>query len=121
MIKWIHHLFTPHCQNCREEKELTLVCKSCNVLSTLLEQERFTNKKLLDQIIELSTPRVETVHQVSVDDKDLRPKVTPWRVKQQALEAEDRKKAEILKKLEVEKMENKIGIVSESEEEINAG
>lgn len=119
MFKWLHHLFNPHCPDCRLEKE----CNTCDTLRSILEQERFEKKQLLEQLMNLTKPEV-IIHESSEGEKKpIRPSYTPWRVKQQLLEQEDRAKAKILKekeeeskisiaipKVSVEKLEEEIGI-----------
>lgn len=102
MFKWLHHLFNPHCPDCIR------VCDSCETLRSLLNIEKNEKQKLLDIIIERNTPKE---HEVPPEVKleDITQRHIPWRVRQQALEAEDRAKARILKQ-RTEELEQEIGI-----------
>jgi hypothetical protein len=104
MIKWLHHLLNPHCQECRLERE----CASCETLRILLEQERHEKSQLLKMIIELNKPPTDAPMNTE-ELGPIRPKLMPWRVRQQYLEEEDRKKAQILREKTAE-LEKETGI-----------
>lgn len=98
--EFFHHLFTAHCPQCEHEKD----CKSCETLRELLTEERFTNKRLLDKIIELTQPKVVTERDTppAIEYKPIGGKHVSWKVKQAALEEEDRAKARLLDKMRLE-------------------
>jgi len=106
-IKWIHHLFNPHCSECAHEKE----CKTCETLRQLLETEKFEKKQLLEYF---AYPKKE-VESIQIEPISPKAQSIPWRVRQQMLEAEDREKAKILSRNT--ELEKELGI----EEEVNAG
>lgn len=90
MFNFFHRMMNPHCPQCIAERE----CKNCDTLRSLLEQERFEKNKLLESI--LQKPVSEPSAPIS-ELEEVRPKFTPWRVRQQLLEQEDRAKAKILR------------------------
>lgn len=92
MIKWLHHLFNPHCAECRAEHE----CQNCNTLRQLLEVEKREKKELLEKLFPIEQKPVEPTE----THKPLRSIAIPWRVKQQMLEQEDANRARVLKQLE---------------------
>lgn len=95
-------------------------CHSCETLQMQLSLKNEENKKLLDTILEMNRPKVE----IPVEHKSvipILPKNIPWSVRQQMIEAEDRKAAQIIqernRKLaeqvvdeEVEKLEKELEI-----------
>lgn len=106
-IKWIHHLFNPHCIECAHEKE----CKSCIVLQEQLATVRFENKQLLEMLL----PKKEVAPAIVEEElKPIKPRHIPWAVKQQLLEQQDRDKARILKKLDEERKD-----ISQLEKELS--
>jgi hypothetical protein len=96
--EWLHHLFTPHCVQCKEDYVELDRCKSCEVLEQQLAQANREKHDLLNMIMQLSQPKVEVEAKPYIPLADeARPKFIPWRVKQQELEANDRQAARILK------------------------
>jgi len=74
-------------------------CKSCIVLENQLFVANNDREKLLDQILELTQPKKEPVIiNEEVKHEPIRPAKTPWGVRRQLLEQEDRAKAEIIRK-----------------------
>ena len=67
-------------------------------------------KELLHRLLDKDKP--EPLVQEIEEHKAITPNFTPWRVKQQMLEAEDRKQAELLraKAKEIEELEKELGI-----------
>jgi len=98
MLRWIHHLLEPHCLECAEERAAKLICTSCETLKVQLEAANYEKRLLLEQVVELSRPHVPPSEaHIPVNFEEIRPKIVPWRVQRQMLEAEDRKKAEIMR------------------------
>jgi hypothetical protein len=89
MIKFFHHLFNPHCPECAAEKS----CHSCETLRGLLDHEKHEKQQLLDRLLE--RPKEEVIVQQEVPKSN----VMSWKLRKSILEADDRKKAELLKKL----------------------
>jgi hypothetical protein len=72
-------------------------CATCEVLQIQLEDAQRQNRFLLDKLLTKDTPPVETPTPV----EELQPlgnRFVPFRVRQAALEAEDRAKAEVMRK-----------------------
>jgi|SRR5215831_12333827 len=87
------------------------ICDTCEVLRTQLEKSEVERKELLHLLLKKDQP-VEPVTQPEVLEPIL-PKFVPWRVRQQMLEAEDRKKAAQLradKEKEIASLEKELGI-----------
>ena len=94
MLKWWHKFTNPHCIECEREHE----CKSCETLQQQLAQANREKHDLLNTVLLLSQPRTiveETPYKPEITD--LKPKITPWRVRQAELEANDRDAAKLLK------------------------
>ena len=75
-------------------------CETCEVLRIQLEKSERERVDLLHRLInkeEKPEPPVEMG-----DMQPVKPQYIPWRIKQQMLEAEDRRRAEILKNREKE-------------------
>lgn len=117
MLKWIHHIFNPHCPECREEREREIVCPSCEILKVQVEKLTYDNEKLLNRIlekpeIEPEKPRVEITP----------PRNIPWNVRRQILEKEDREKARLMRdapkpdKISTEDLEKELDIAARNRE-----
>lgn len=87
-----------------------LPCSSCETLKQQLELSNFQNKQLLEKILHKDEP----VHVEQIEMEPIKPKLVPWHVKRQLLEAEDRERAKILK----EKAEEIKSIKKKSTEEL---
>lgn len=87
-----------------------LPCNTCEVLRAQLDESNRERRELLNRLLEptksepLSTPTEEM--------KPIQPQFIPWRVRQQMLEAEDHKKAQLMKDkaVEIEKLEKELGV-----------
>ena len=108
-IKWLHHLFNPHCPAC----EADTACKTCSTLRELLEIEKFEKKQLLNHLLEPTTNSAP----YEGEPKEIRPKSIPWRIRKEMLETEDRERARILakKNLEISELEKSLGVDDASE------
>lgn len=107
MFNWLHHLFNPHCEHCYAEKQ----CSNCETLKTLLESERYEKGKLVQQIIEITKPQVETVLAPKLSAEESKPQIVSWRVKRDLLESEDRAKAKIISdRKRVDDLEKQVGV-----------
>ncbi len=117
MIQWLHHLFNPHCSECREEKELNNICESCNVLRQENAQLRKHNDQLIQSLLESVKPKVpEQIIQPIIQPEPVS-RGRSWRVIRQTLEQEDKARAEILRKktaemesVPIDKLEVELGI-----------
>lgn len=131
LAHWIHHLFNPHCPECREEAQEKKVCDSCETYKMQLAIVNAEKRQLLEAI--LYKPTIEEP-KVRVDYEKLRPKQMAWPVLRQHLEAEDRKAASVLKtkadeikleaekariKAQIEKLEKETGVHAETNGRVN--
>ena len=91
-------------------------CNTCEVLRLELENSNRERRELLNRILDRDQPK--TVPEEKVEYKPIQPPFVPWRVRQQMLEQEDRKRAELMRAHEesVEKLDNELGIAGSSGE-----
>lgn len=85
-------------------------CEACEILRMQLAKSDAERNELLRRLLDKDKPEP-----LVVDKEDLvpiTPQFTPWRVKQQMLEAEDRKQAELLRnrQREIASLEHEMGI-----------
>ena len=85
-------------------------CPMCDVLREALTASERERKEFLHRLLEPSKP--EPLIEDKEEYKPITPQFTPWRVKQQMLEAEDRKKAQLMrdKAKEIEELEKELGV-----------
>lgn len=118
-MNWLHHLFNPHCVECKEEREDSRVCPSCETLRQQLEIANHQNKQLLDRILEKPAPEPE--RKFTTDEKVAVPRTIPWNVRRQMLEAEDREKARLMRNApkpeSTEDLEKELKIAATAREE----
>jgi hypothetical protein len=97
-------------------------CPVCEVLREQLAHERYEKEQLLKYILE-PQPNLNSVSSGVADENEpepIRPRVIPWKVRREMLEAEDREKARILAKQKDEQakaiaeLEKNLGVVSET-------
>lgn len=86
-------------------------CPTCEVLRLQLDESNRERKQLLQQLLDRDKPQlpVETKEE---EPQPIRPLFTPWRVRQQILEAEDKKAAQLLadKAKEIAELEKELEI-----------
>lgn len=109
-IKWLHHLFNPHCPDCAHDHE----CKSCETLREQLAHERFEKEQLLKALL---PAKEQVAAPIEEEYKPVKPKYIPWNQRQQLLEAEDRAKARILRNQSTEDLEKELSINLPGEED----
>lgn len=98
MLKWLHHLFSPHCAECILVNAELDRCKSCETLQLALDQANREKHDLLNALMQLSQPRTEPDSKPYVPlETDTKSKFVPWRVRQAELEANDREAARLLR------------------------
>ena len=97
IIKFFHQLRHPHCEHCTEELVTSKICDSCETLRVQLERANYDKNELLTRILELTAPKNEVVEKRELVPIT-QPRQIPWAVRRQMLEAEDRKKAQLLAK-----------------------
>lgn len=95
-------------------------CESCEILRSMLDESNRERKDLLHRL--LTPPQVESPPAREEEFKPVTPNFIPWRVRQQILEQEDRKTAQLLRdkktelsasrdnKESVEALEKELGI-----------
>jgi hypothetical protein len=115
MATWVHRLFNPHCEHCKEEREDSRICSSCETLRLQLEISNSEKRQLLERILEKpvvvnSTGPVEMTKPMNV----------PWNVRRQMLEAEDRVKARLMREAPIptEDLEKEMDIAAEKRDAI---
>jgi len=127
MWHWLHHLFNPHCLECKEAAEENKICQSCETLKLQLSIANHEKQEMLNTILSLSRPAEREQTSPAVDYEKIKPKMTTWNVRRQMLEAEDRKAAQVLAeqrkksiKEQIADLEKEVGLESEPKEETNA-
>jgi|SRR6188768_1621190 len=85
-------------------------CDVCEVLRLQLDESNRERKELLTKL--LNPTQSEPLSVKEEEPQPIRPQVIPWKVRQQMLESEDRKQAQLMrdKKREIEELEKELGI-----------
>lgn len=94
LAHWIHHLFNPHCDICREAASDEKVCQSCETLKVQLSIANDEKRQMLNSILAFNKPIHEEPAQI--DYEKVKPKMMTWNVRKQMLEAEDREAARLM-------------------------
>lgn len=91
-------------------------CESCEILREQLYKSDEERKELLHRI--LDKDKVEPSVPTSEEPRAITPQFTPWRVRQQMLEAEDHKAFVTMKNREKEiaELEKELGVVQENKD-----
>lgn len=85
-------------------------CATCEILRDQLEESNRERRELLTRLLEPKTaeppPSTEEKH------VPITPNFVPWRVKQQMLEAEDKKRAQLMRDRtkEIDQLEKELGV-----------
>jgi hypothetical protein len=89
-------------------------CETCEVLRTQLDESNRERKELLHRLLVKDTPEPLPIEKEEF--KPVTPQFVPWRVRQQMLEAEDAKKAQLMKEKakEIAELEKDLGIVQDA-------
>lgn len=89
-------------------------CVTCEVLRSQLDESNRERRELLTKLLDKVSP--EPSPDVKEDYEPIKPAYTPWRVRQQMLESEDRKQAQLLrdKKQEIDALEKELGVTDAS-------
>lgn len=77
------------------------ICLTCEVLRDQLDESNRERKELLTRLMERDKPE-PLPSPSTVELQPIRPQHTPWRVRQQLLEQEDRRTAQLLRDKEKE-------------------
>lgn len=85
-------------------------CATCEVLREQLANSERERRELLTKLLDKGNP--EPLPSAQEEYKPVQPQFMPWRVKQQMLEAEDRKKAQLMrdKEKEIAELEKELGV-----------
>jgi hypothetical protein len=88
-------------------------CPTCEVLREQLAHSEVERRELLHRL--MAPPEPPPVVTPEEEPKAIQPQFVPWRVRQQMLEAEDRKSAQLMKDKtkEIEQLEKELGIAKE--------
>lgn len=104
----------------REIKQENRVCQSCETLKEQLNISNHEKAQLLSRLLEKPEPIPERT--TAPPPQAVRPTAIPWKVRQQLLETEDRKKAQLLKnapKPDAPVAEVKVADIEELEKEMD--
>lgn len=87
------------------------VCQTCEVLREQLASSERERRELLTRLLDKDKPEPSTLP----EERELKPigvQHVPWRIRQQMLEAEDRKQAQLLKQKtqEITELEKELGV-----------
>jgi len=86
-------------------------CETCEVLRAQLDESNRERKDLLHRLLDGN--KTEPLVPPSTEElKSIQPAFIPWRVKQQMLEQEDRRSAELMKQKvkEIAELEHELGV-----------
>ena len=85
-------------------------CETCEILRMQLEKSDAERRDLLHRLLEKD--KSEPPSTEKEDYQPITPQFIPWRVRQQMLETEDKKKAELMRAhaQQVEKLEEELGV-----------
>lgn len=88
-------------------------CAVCEVLRSQLDESTIERKELLARLLEQKSEPPPVAQQEEF--KPIKPQFIPWRVRQQMLEAEDRKKHQLMKDKqeemqEISNLEKELGV-----------
>lgn len=97
LSRWFHHLFNPHCRECIDEASENKICESCETLKMQLAIANAEKRTMLDALLEKNKP-AEAAPMKTVNLEEVKSRQMTWNVRRQMLEAEDRKRAELLRK-----------------------
>ena len=88
-------------------------CETCEILRESLYKSEAERKELLYRLLDKDKTEPPSIEQEEL--KPIQPQFIPWRVKQQMLEAEDRKKAQLMrdKAKEIEELEKELKVGEE--------
>ena len=87
-------------------------CNTCEVLRSELENSNRERKELLSRLLDRDQPKAEKEDREEY--KPIQPQFVPWRVRQQMLEAEDRKRAELMR-ASISKLEDELDVNASQE------
>lgn len=85
-------------------------CETCDILREQLAKSDAERRELLTRLLAPTVPEPSPTKEEEY--QPIKPQFMPWRVRQQMLEAEDRKKAQVLndKAREINELEKELGV-----------
>lgn len=91
------------------------ICQTCEILRDQLDESNRERKELLHKLLEKDKP--EPLPLATEEPKPITPNYVPWRVRQQALEAEDKRAAQLMRdrQREIQALEKELGVGDASE------
>ncbi len=91
-----------------------MACPVCEVLREQLAKSEEERRELLHRA--LAPSDFESVPEEKEELKPVTPPFIPWRLRQQMLEAEDRKKAQLMRERseEINKLEKELGVAEDA-------
>jgi hypothetical protein len=98
--------------------DVPVSCETCEVLRAQLDESNRERKELLHRLLDREKIEPSSIGVVREEEnKAITPAFVPWRVKQQMLEAEDRKSLQLRqdKMKEIENLEKELGVSSANE------
>ncbi len=118
IVNFFHHLFNPHCLQCKADKE----CLTCDTLRQILAEERYEKRRLLDRVFVNPDSDRSPEEKVEVKPIKVGPTFTPWRMRAAQLEqmdkerhkenlaAKEAEKAQIVRSKSIEELEAELGV-----------
>ncbi len=85
-------------------------CETCEILREQLHQSEAERRELLHRLLDKDNPEPSPVEKE--EPIPIQPAYTPWRVRREMLEAEDRKQAQLIKQRskEISELEKELGV-----------
>jgi hypothetical protein len=87
-------------------RESKSYCKSCEILKEQLAASNFEKKHLLERFV-FTTPA--SVESSNIRTEPILPKIIPWKIQRELLEAEDRAKAASIRRAREEQEKARLG------------
>lgn len=88
-------------------------CLTCEILRDQLEKSEVERRNLIARLLDREKPELPA--QQTEEFKPIQPQYVPWKVRQQMLESEDRKAAQLMKdrKREIADLEKELGVATD--------
>lgn len=118
LTKFFHEMWHPHCDHCEELAREAKICQSCETLRANITTLTYENQKLLAAVTK--QPEPEQPVRDTRELKPVMPRMMPFSMRRQMLEAEDRAAAKLLKNTPViegvEELEKELDIAQAKRE-----
>lgn len=122
IAKFFHEFLNPHCEDCIQEDLNNPLVEELKLELANIRRER---DRLLDYVLLKSEPQIE--YNPSEDLEPIQPKTVPWKIRKHMLEAEDSKKAALIRKNKEEQadaiaeLEKNLGVIRETTLDLENG